>query len=57
MIPSLPPKVKEIVNLCGRCEAAKCEGRMEAAGEGFRALRVHGIEVLVQNELSMRDEK
>lgn len=56
-MPSLPPKVKEIVNLCGRCEAAKCEGRMEAAGEGFRALRVHGIEVLVQNELSMRDEK
>ena len=25
--------------------------------EGFRALRVHGLEVLVQNELSMRDEK
>lgn len=28
-----------------------------AAGNEPRALRVHGLEVLVQNELSMRDEK
>jgi len=37
IILSLPPKVKEIVNLCGRggCEGgAKCEGRMETAGDG-----------------------